>query len=136
MVKIPSNINGVNIEFAPGVNNEVEKHLLEGLKHCIKKTFANTTTLTSIYIASASDSHIFPSRHAQGKAVDISRINGTKIILGYPGTKFVKLIVDAIQTTFESYSGRRENFGPFLKKKNGSTYSVSGHLDHIHLSVD
>ncbi len=77
-----------------------------------------------------------PSRHAQQKAVDISRINGTKIIIGYAEGGAVPVIVDAIQNGFETFGQRRENFGPSLKKKHGNEYTVSGHADHIHLSVN
>jgi hypothetical protein len=136
MAKIPETINGVTIEFASGVNKDVEKSMLDGLTHCIRKNVSKDHTLLSLYIASASDSHIFPSRHSMKKAVDISRINGTKIVLGYPGNKSLKSIVDAIQTSFESYSGRRENFGPLLKRKKGKPFTVQGHNDHIHFSVD
>jgi hypothetical protein len=71
-----------------------------------------------------------------GKAVDISRINGQKMILAYPGDASVKAIVDAIQTELESYAHRRENFGPAMKKKLGADYAIGGHADHIHFSVN
>jgi hypothetical protein len=47
----------------------------------------------------------------------------------------VKAITNAIQDKFESYAHRRENFGPHFKKKLGVVKAVSGHKDHIHLSV-
>ena len=77
-----------------------------------------------------------PSRHMQHKAVDISRINGTKIVSGYPKGGPVKEIVDALQDAFEGYSWRRENFGPHLKNKLGKTWKIRGHRDHIHWSVN
>ena len=77
-----------------------------------------------------------PSRHAQSKAVDISRINGIKIDSGYQNNQEVRAVVDAIQHSFESYGFRRENFGPGLMKKLGEEWKVAGHQDHIHLSVD
>lgn len=79
-----------------------------------------------------------PSRHVQGegKAVDISRINGNKMSIFYPGNATVKAVVDAMQTEFENYTHRRENFGPFMKKKLDNNHQVSGHGDHIHLSVN
>jgi hypothetical protein len=70
------------------------------------------------------------------KAVDISRINGIKIVIGYPNDPEVKAIVDAIQIAFETFSDRRENFGPYAKTKLGKPWSVSGHDDHIHLSIN
>ncbi len=138
MAQIPTNINSVTVEFASTVGNNVVQSMIDGLKHCIKSDIATGNTLTKIYISSVTDSHEGSpgSRHNQEKAVDISRINGTKIAVGYPDDATVKAIVDAIQDTFESYDGRRENFGPHLKKKNGSNWTVGGHADHIHLSVD
>ncbi len=136
MATIPSDINGVTVEFADTVDKNVVQGMIDGLKHSIKTDIASGHTLQKIYVSSANDSHTSPSRHMQQKAVDISRINGTKIVLGYPGAAEIKAIVDAIQDSFEGYSGRRENFGPYLKKKFGQDWTVSGHDDHIHLSVD
>lgn len=136
MPSIPSSINGVTVEFAGGVGNDVNQSLILGLKHCIKPQIAAGHQLTMIYVSSAFDSHQLPSRHMQHKAVDISRINGTKIVLGYPQDNAIKAIVNAIQEVFEGYAQRRENFGPHLKKKLGQNWNVSGHNDHIHLSVN
>jgi len=136
MPEIPSSINGVTIEFSTTVNKEVSPVMIDGLRHCIKTDIASDFTLNKIYISSANDSHTLPSRHSQSKAVDISRINGTKMAIGYPQGGELKAIVDAIQDEFESFSYRRENFGPHLKKKLGNDHLVSGHEDHIHISVN
>lgn len=136
MAQIPASINGVMVEFAASVGNDVDDRMINGLKHCVKPQIAPGHQLSRIYISSAADSHAMPSRHAQNKAVDISRINGTKIALGYPQGGDVKAIVDAIQDAFETYASRRENYGPHLKRKSGSSHDVGGHHDHIHLSVD
>ncbi len=136
MAQIPSSINGVTVEFASTVVNDVDQGVVDGLTHCVKKTIAPGHTLDRIFISSASDSHVAPSRHFQKKAVDISRVNGTKLIIGYPSNPTLKAIVDAIQDAFEGYAKRRENFGPHLKRKLGQPHTVSGHQDHIHLSVN
>lgn len=136
MPTIPSIINGVTIEFASTVNKEVEQVMINGLKHCIKTNITSGHTLNKIYISSAYDSHTLPSRHMQKRAVDISRINSTKIVLGYPQGGAIKAIVDAIQVAFEGFATRRENYGPHLKKKLGTNWAVSGHSDHIHFSVN
>ena len=136
MPQIPTTINGVAVQFANSAVNNVDQRIVDGLKHCIKMQIANGFSLSSIYISSAYDSHQMPSRHMQHKAVDISRINGTKIVIGYPSGGSVKAIVDAIQTSFESYTYRRENYGPNVKKKLGQSWSIPGHNDHIHLSVN
>lgn len=136
MSDIPLTINGVIVEFKSTVFKDVNSIMVNGLKHCIKTAIASGHALTKIYISTANDSHTLPSRHAQKKAVDISRINGTKIVLGYPQGGSVKAIVDAIQDEFEGYTSRRENFGPHLKKKLGNPHTVGGHQDHIHLSVN
>lgn len=136
MPQIPSTINGVTVHFGSGVGNDVHQRVIDGLKQCIKPGIATGHTLSSIYVSSAYDSHQMPSRHMQHKAVDVSRINGTKIVLGYPQGGSVKAIVDSIQEAFEGYSFKRENYGPHLKKKLGQNWAVAGHNDHIHLSVN
>lgn len=138
MPDIPNSINNVTVEFATAVNKSVDQKVIDGLKKVIKTNIATGHVLTKIYISSANDQHQSPSRHVagNGKAVDISRINGQKLSVNYPGNATVKAIVDAIQEEYENFSHRRENFGPHLKKKLGSDHAVSGHGDHIHLSVN
>jgi hypothetical protein len=136
MPQIPTNINGVTVQFAVSVVNDVDQRMIDGLKHCIRAQIANGQHSLNIYISSAFDSHKMPSRHMQHKAVDISRVNGMKIVFGYPLGGSIKAIVDAIQTSFEGYLHRRENFGPHAKKKLGQNWTVPGHNDHIHLSVN
>jgi hypothetical protein len=136
MATIPTVINGVTIQFAPTVVNNVNQWIVDALKHCLKTGIISSNGLHTVYISSAADSHTAPSRHVQHKAVDISRLNGIKIAVGYPGNSFIKSVVDAIQNEFESYPHKRENFGPHLKKKLGAPWPVSGHGDHIHLSVN
>jgi hypothetical protein len=136
MTDIPTTINGVAVDFGASVNEDVHDRIVEGLKACIKTSIAPGRVLSKIHISSANDQHAMPSRHAQEKAVDISRINGVKMVIGYPQGGDVTAIVQAIQTAFESYAHRRENFGPFFKKKLGAPHMVGGHGDHIHLSVN
>lgn len=136
MAQIPTSINGVAVEFGSTVGNNVVQSMIEALSFCIMRDIASGYQLSKIYISSAYDSHEPPSRHMQHKAVDISRINGTKIALGYQEGGSVKAIVDAIQEKFEEFHGRRENFGPHFKKRLGKIYTVNGHADHIHLSVN
>jgi hypothetical protein len=136
MAQIPGMINGVAVQFSPTVVNDVAQWVIEGLKHCVNTNIAPGATLTTVYVSSAYDSHTLPSRHMQHKAVDLSRINGLLIGNAYPSNSSVKAIVDAIQTAFEAYPHRRENFGPFLKKKLGQNFVIAGHKDHIHLSVN
>jgi len=138
MPQIPSKINGVKINFALTVNKNVGRKVIQALKLCVKPKIASGYLLKKIYISSANDSHKLPSRHVQGngKGVDISRINGMKMGLYYKSNKTVKSITDSIQNCFELYPHRRENFGPLFKKKHGKPYNVSGHQDHIHISVN
>ena len=136
MPSIPGTINSVSVSFASTVNKDVKQTMIDGLNHCIKADVDSEHTLSKIFISSANDSHTGSSRHCQGKAVDISRINGTKMSTGYPDDAEVKAIVDAIQDTFETFPQRRENYGPKFKKKLGNPWSVSKHKDHIHLSVN
>ena len=136
MPLIPLYINGVKVEFDQTVIRDVDQRMIDGLKYCIKPQVSSGHGLSTIYISSANDKHVLPSRHMQRKAVDISRINGIKIVIGYSQGGAVMAIVDAIQEAFEKYHSRRENYGPHLKKKLGAEWPVSGHNDHIHLSVN
>jgi len=136
MPNIPSSINGVQVDFASSVNREVDQRLIDGLRHCIKPDVSPGYKLRTIYISSANDSHTMPSRHAQSKAVDISRINGMRMSIAYGGTAEVTSITQGIQSMFETFNDRRENFGPSIKHKLGSSHTVGGHGDHIHLSVN
>ncbi len=138
MPNISNNINGVSVEFSAKVNKSVDQKIINALKTVVKTDAVPGYTLFKIYISSAHDQHRLPSRHVQGngKAVDISRINGMKMSMFYPSNLAVKSIVDAMQTEFENYIHRRENFGPLFKKKLGKSHAISGHADHIHLSVN
>ncbi|WP_419811581.1 hypothetical protein [Bacterioplanoides sp.] len=138
MPKIPSEMEGVTIEFGDKVNGSVDSKVISALKHMLAGGKISTHKIEKIYISSANDQHVLPSRHVQGqgKAVDISRINGKKMSVYYPGDPEVKAITEGLQTRFETFVHRRENFGPFMKYKNGSSHPVSGHTDHIHISVN
>lgn len=136
MARIPSEINGVAVELAGTVDPDVDDRVIAGLQVCIKPDVAPTYKLVEIFISSAHDgTHDPNSRHYMGKAVDISRLNG-KHIITYPNDPEMQAIVQAIQETFEEYPERRENFGPYFKKKLGGPWQVAGHQDHIHLSVN
>lgn len=135
--KIGSTLNEVTVEYASGADNDVEQSLIDVLNGCIKKDVAPAETLEKVYIsATTNGNHATASRHASGQAVDISRINGKKMEDDYPSDKTIKAIVDAIQVAADKQAGIRENFGPHFKHKNTSNWTVGGHADHIHLSVD
>ena len=137
MASIPGIINGVTIELSPtAIGTQVDQTLVNALDFCIKQDLVPGYKLNRLYISSAHDSHNYPSRHSVGKAVDISRINGKYILGGYMSSMEVKTIVDSIQEEFERFSQKRENLGPHLKLKLGNPFSIGGHDDHIHLSVN
>ena len=102
MPNIPGSINGLLIEFAPTVRNEVDQRLIDGLIHCIPAVHVPLHPYR-LWISSASDRgpsgnvHDWPSRHSDAlvvrepmfKAVDISRVNGMKIDLSYASDLFI-----------------------------------------------
>ncbi len=121
-------------------NNLVAVSLVESITHALNEANSNLQSnnkITSIYIAATTNgSHSATSNHSKGTAVDISRINGTKIVnLGANNQ------VIALQNGFDSYNNIRENFGPYFKHKtlpDGSVnlnWQIAGHQDHIHISV-
>ena len=130
MPNISNNINGVSVEFSAKVNKSVDQKIINALRQVVKTNIASGHTLFKIYISSAHDQHRLPSRHVQGKgkAVDVSRINGMKMSMFYPSNAAVKAIFDAMQTEFESYIHRRENFGPLFKKKLGNNHATFGRV--------
>ena len=136
MPDIPSTINGVVVDFAPAVKRNVVMGVIDALRHVIRPDVAPSHTLARIFVSSARRQASNTSRHNVGKAVDISRINGVKMVTGFGSDAQVTAIVRAIQRKFESFPAKRENFGPALKLKEGAPFQVSGHKDHIHLSVD
>lgn len=138
MPAILGRINDVAIRFSPQARNQVAPRIVQALQYVIRADIAPGHRLSRIYISSANDQHRLPSRHVQGegKAVDISRVNGLKMATHHGSDAGVRAIVAAIQTAFEGYPYRRENFGPAFKEKLGEGYQVPGHLDHIHLSVN
>jgi hypothetical protein len=139
MPKIPININGVRISFAATVGNDVHQRIIDALNFTISPNVAPGYRLEEVYISSAFDGHTGnpSSNHHKKRAVDLSRINGTKMIIGYPRNPTVKNIVQSLQLKFETFNHKRENFGPYLKKKSGvSRPDIGGHKDHIHWSVN
>ncbi len=137
MPTVANKINTVDVTFNSGVVNDVTSKMVKGLEACIKADVAEGETLLSINFSSIKDSHDGKvSNHNYGRAVDINEINSIKISVGYPQEGTVTKIVKAIQDAFEEFADRRENFGPHVKKKEGKNWTVSGHADHIHLSVN
>jgi hypothetical protein len=145
MPKIPSLINGVTVNFAPAVRNNVTQRVVDALKHCIKPNVAAGETLTAIFVSSARRQGAGNSNHHVGRAVDVSRINGVRMDPGFKTNSTVKAIVQAIQNELETYAHRRENYGPSLMLKLGATPSLPAdklkkltdqHKNHIHMSVN
>ena len=135
-VSIGNSVNSVTVEYAAGADNQVEPSLLSLLKAVIKSDIAAGQTLTSIYVSATTNGTHESPRHASGQAIDISRINGLHMSTHYSSDSVVKAIVNALQTQADAQSGIRENFGPHFKHKHAAAWSVAGHADHIHWSVD
>jgi hypothetical protein len=135
-VSIGSTINTVAVEYGPGADNQVESSLVSLLRATVKSDVASGHTLNRIYVSATTNGAHESPRHASGQAIDMSRINGQLISVGYSSDPAVKAIVDALQDQADAQAGIRENFGPHLKHKHGSAWGVSGHADHIHWSVD
>jgi hypothetical protein len=136
MPQMPSVIGGVQMEFAPGVVNDISSEMLAALSQTISTNAVAGQTIEKLWVSSAKDSHTCPSRHVSGNAVDISRVNGKFVSTSYGPDASVKAIVDGLQLRFENASNRRENFGPTIKKKEGVDYDPGGHTDHFHWSVN
>ena len=136
MPQLPTSINGVRLEVAEGVGLEISNELLTALKATIKHDVSNSYVLEKVWISSARDSHICPSRHVTGNAVDLSRVNGKHLINHFGTSSDVTDIVKNLQKQFEAAPYRRENYGPHIQYKNGLPHPISDHDDHIHFSVN
>jgi hypothetical protein len=122
-------------------NQQVSIDLVDGIKFAIEEANTNLSAadkITSIYImATSNGKHSASSNHSNGTAVDISRINGNKMAVTGNTDQ-----VRELQKAFDNYTYIRENFGPHFKHKYTKStntwnysYSISGHKDHIHVSV-
>ncbi len=113
-------------------DHQVSQRLIDGLIAALNVA-SQSGIISKIYIkATTNGSHSNPnSNHYRGTAVDISRINNVPMILSGPNT-----IVTALQNALDQVPYRRENFGPAFKHKFGVPYTIDGHKDHIHFSVD
>ncbi|MEM9291791.1 MAG: hypothetical protein AAGD01_08930 [Acidobacteriota bacterium] len=136
MPQIPAEIGGVVMEFNDGVNRQVTQELFDALNATIRRDAVEGHEIQRLFVSSAADRHQCPSRHVTGNAVDISRINGKKMSVHYSSDAEVKAIVDGLQTAFEAAPNRRENFGPSIRLKLGQPFTIGGHNDHFHWSVN
>ena len=89
-----------------------------------------------VNINSSTGGHQFPSRHAQKKAVDINRINNTRVSDPSNSGNVANL-----QKAFSETPNIRENFGPTSQTKtniSGTTVNkpamAATHKDHVHAS--
>ena len=132
---------GITNSDGKSANQKVSIDLIEGLKFALENANNNLNSsnkITSIYImATTNGRHSSTSNHANGTAIDISRINGVKMVLSGVTSQIKQL-----QNSFDSYQYIRENFGPYFKhkytKENRTwnyNYPVGGHKDHIHVSI-
>ena len=141
--------NGTQISITFGTtkdlvnaNQPVSVDLINGLKFSIEQANNNLSSseqITSIYIMCTTNGHgtTGSSNHLKSTAVDISRINGQKMILSGVTNQIIEL-----QKAMNNFQYIRENFGPYLKYKYSIesnswnyNYPIGGHKDHIHFSV-
>lgn len=136
MPSIPDSIGEVTLEFDGSVGRDVTSEMLAALQATIARDAVAGETIEVLWVSSARDRHVCPSRHVTGNGIDISRINGKRIGTHYTTDPSVKAIVDGLQTQFENAPHRRENFGPTIQRKLGQPHPIAGHQDHIHWSVN
>ncbi|MBW1297807.1 hypothetical protein [Aquimarina litoralis] len=147
---ILSNGDTVHVTFgnsSDGVsaNQKVAEEIIDGLKRALREAnskFEGTSTpkIDEIYIKTTTNGKHSPtSNHKNGTAIDISRINGVKMILA-TGSSIEQ--IKELQKALDNVPDVRENFGPHFKHKYFKeydtwdyNYNVSGHKDHIHFSI-
>lgn len=141
-----SNGDTVNVTFVTytsdnkSSNQKVAVELVNSIKFALEQANNSLSTsdkITSINVyATTNGDHTGPN-HYNGTAIDINRINGKRMAI----TGLTNQIKE-LQKGFDNFQYIRENFGPYFKHKydlyNNTwnyNYSVSGHKDHIHISV-
>lgn len=106
---------GITTSDGESANKEVAKHLIDGLKFALNQANNNLSSLDKVFeiyiMVTTNGSHGPYNNHSSGTAIDISRINGIKMILG------VTEPIRELQEAFDDYEFIRENFGPYFKHK-------------------
>ncbi len=128
--------DGVTIKFLQGADNPVDYDLAERFEMAVSLTKGDVPELQSLTISATTKPG---SLHEFGFAMDISRVNGTQMVLGYPESPLAYAAVKALQTNL-AFVGAHENFGPYLMS--GGRLSLSNlpvlygpHNTHIHYSI-
>ena len=129
-------------------NQEVAIELINAMRFALEQANNNLSSdnkITSINVYATTNGHGEPgpnnhSNHLKATAVDINSINGDRMAVTGLTDKIKEL-----QIAFDNFQYIRENFGPYFKHKFtrenpiGSqwnyNYPVSGHKDHIHISI-
>ncbi|QQL50795.1 hypothetical protein [Mucilaginibacter ginkgonis] len=111
----------------------VDSRLVTAITNALNIAESNGAYIVSIYIeATTNGTHTNAnSNHYRGTAVDISRINGIPLIVQH-ASKAVK----TLQTAFDQLPNIRENFGPYFKHKQTLPWTIGGHENHIHISIN
>ena len=145
-VSIPKEITlskGKKVKVVFGITSDlksadqkVDELLLNAIVFALEKANKKVDIHEIFIMCTTNGKHIrtkyVESRHYKYLAIDISRINGKKLVLQAKDWAPVK----ELQEAFDEAPHRAENFGPYLKHKHGKVYRVSGHKNHIHFSID
>ncbi len=119
-----------------GVNadQEIATCLIAALVHALQCTQDAGFNIQSIHINSTTNGkHHKNTNHRYGLAIDLSRINGVKMVL--MNAEQLQAVA-TLQNCLDSFEGIRENFGPAFKHKLGQPYNVRNHKDHVHFSIN
>ncbi len=108
--------------------------LIAALISALQCTHDEGFNIESIYINSTTNGdHEKATNHHYGLAIDLSRINGVKMVL--MNAQQLQTVA-ALQNCLETFDGIRENFGPTFKHKFGQNYNVTDHKNHVHFSIN
>lgn len=135
----PAGTNGPTITFQndnpknPSPNQPVTTETAKMVESVVVKSGVKSVNVNS----TTGGNHAPASRHGQGKAVDINKVNGTSV-----KTQGASAPVKALQGAFRSESNSRENFGPAFQEKVSTPGGAAvprpdvaaDHQDHLHES--
>jgi hypothetical protein len=121
------------MEFAPGADNPVDSILADRFERAVSSTKQENPALKKLWISATTNDHTWPSLHVDGFAIDVSRVNGIRMLGAYGRNPLVTSVVESLQVHI-GIQGAYENYGPMFME-GPRPHSVPVHNHHIHFAI-
>jgi hypothetical protein len=129
---IAPDIAGVTIEFEPGADKPIDARLASQFESAVALTKMQVPGLRTLYVSSSVRSGTL---HQHGWAIDVSRVNGIRVVGGYGTVPVVTNVVQSLQAHMASMT--YENYGPAFMWGPGSSNPLlrEQHRTHMHFGI-